>query len=80
MADRKGKILRICSGSQLANLWVQGEKIFSDTVRTASLVKLYTPGEAFTGKVMLYSCALNDPPEYLSDTRMSYFDIEDDHG
>jgi hypothetical protein len=78
MAGRKGKLLKIRSDSQLANLWVQGEKIFSGTVRKIPVVNSYTPGYAFTTKTMLYSCALNDPPEHVSDCRKSYFDIEGD--
>ena len=56
----------------------QGEKIFSETLRAHPVVRNYTPGEAFIAKTMLYSCALNDPPEYVSDTRTLCFDIEDD--
>jgi hypothetical protein len=59
---------------------VQGEKIYNNTFRTASVETLYTPGEAIIMKTMLYSCALNDPPEYFSDARKSYFNIKGDEG
>jgi hypothetical protein len=48
----------------------QGEEVFQDTFRSQSCVTEYTPGEALSSGITLYSSALNDPPEYCTDPSM----------
>ena len=43
---------------------LQGDKIFEDTVRSSDCTFIYRAGEAWDSSLELYSCALNDPPEY----------------
>jgi hypothetical protein len=49
----------------------QGEKVFSDTFKTTHVETDYTRGQALHSTISLYSCALNDPPEYITDPRKS---------
>ncbi|KAH8650615.1 Hsp70 family protein-like protein [Tricladium varicosporioides] len=48
----------------------KGDKIFQDTSRRASVVTKYTPEEAAYSTLFLYSTALNDPPEYFTESRV----------
>ena len=41
--------------------------MFEDTFRTTGCVRIYTPGEPQYSVITLYSSALNDPPEYVTD-------------
>ncbi|KAE9364639.1 Hsp70 family protein-like protein [Stipitochalara longipes BDJ] len=64
-----------------------GEKIFSDTFRTQDVEMAFTPGQPVISTMKLYSCGLNDPPEYHTNPRVdevgcieAYFDRDFDFG
>ncbi|KAL3421237.1 hsp70 protein [Phlyctema vagabunda] len=48
----------------------KGDKIFQDTSRRTSLLREYTPGKVSSSHLQLYSTALNEPPEYVTESSM----------
>ncbi|KIN04334.1 hypothetical protein OIDMADRAFT_159767 [Oidiodendron maius Zn] len=47
---------------------IDGDKIFQDTSRKVTAVTKYTPGKAISSTLSLYSTALNDPPDYYTES------------
>lgn len=63
----------IIPGNEIVTNKDQGDKILTDTSRKTGVVTKYTPDEAASSSLPLYSTALNDPPDYYTDSSMLHY-------
>lgn len=63
----------IIPGNELVTDKDQGDKILTDTSRKIRGTTEYTPDKAASTSFSLYSTALNDPPDYHTDSSMFHY-------